>query len=122
MGRFPIASRLRSDRLTDSTGDRYGGRSFTLPGMALTYRDAGVDLDSYEEAMKRLPDLVARTHTPRMMPLPGGFAGLFKLFDGSVRYEDPVLVSGPMASARRSRSRKPPTGSARSASTSSQCA
>ena len=62
--------------------------------MALTYRDAGVDLDRYDEAMRRLPDLIARTHTPRMMPLPGGFAGLFRLFDDAHRYDDPVLVSG----------------------------
>ena len=62
--------------------------------MALTYSDAGVDLDRYEEAMQRLPDLVKRTHTPRMMPLPGGFAGLYRLFGDSKRYDDPVLVSG----------------------------
>jgi phosphoribosylformylglycinamidine cyclo-ligase len=35
-----------------------------------------------------------RTHTPRVLPLDGGFAGLFRLFGDGRRYEDPVLVSG----------------------------
>ena len=59
----------------------------------LTYKSAGVDLDTYEESMARLPDLIARTRRPGVMDLPGGFAGLFRLADAG-RYEDPVLVSG----------------------------
>ena len=62
--------------------------------MAITYQDAGVDLERYEETMQRLPELAGRTHTPRMMPLPGGFAGLYRLFGDSHRYDDPVLVAG----------------------------
>ena len=62
-----------------------------------TYNDAGVDLDIYRESMARLPRLLKRTHTPRVLPLEGGFAGLFQLdFDSSLfarRYIDPVLVS-----------------------------
>lgn len=65
--------------------------------MALSYKDAGVDLDVYEESMSRLPRLMRRTHTPRVMPLEGGFAGLFRLdFAGKLfarNYKDPVLVS-----------------------------
>ena len=62
-----------------------------------TYKDAGVDLDKYREAMARLPKLVARTQTPRVMRLDAGFAGLFQL-DFANRlfarnYEDPVLVA-----------------------------
>ena len=34
-----------------------------------TYKDAGVDLDVYREAMARLPRLLARTYTPRVIPL-----------------------------------------------------
>ncbi len=60
----------------------------------VTYKSAGVDLDQYEEAMGRLPRLMHRTHTPRVMPLDGGSAGLFRLFGDGHRYEDPVLVSG----------------------------
>ncbi len=63
----------------------------------LTYRDAGVDLDVYHESMSRLPRLLARTQTPRVMPLPGGFAGLFRLdFGGGPfarNYREPVLVA-----------------------------
>ncbi|MEX2121126.1 MAG: phosphoribosylformylglycinamidine cyclo-ligase [Pirellulales bacterium] len=62
-----------------------------------TYKDAGVDLDVYRESMARLPRLLYKTHTPRVLPLEGGFAGLFQLdFDSPLfarRYVDPVLVS-----------------------------
>ena len=59
----------------------------------LSYKSAGVDLDRYAEGMARLPGLLAKTHRPGVMDLPGGFAGLFRLADAG-RYEDPVLVSG----------------------------
>jgi phosphoribosylformylglycinamidine cyclo-ligase len=62
-----------------------------------TYKDAGVDLDVYRESMSRLPQLLARTYTPRVVPLVGGFAGLFQLDFSSPlfarHYEQPVLVS-----------------------------
>lgn len=62
-----------------------------------TYKDAGVDLDVYEESMSRLPRLMRRTFSPRVLRLDGGFAGLFQL-DFANRlfardYQDPVLVS-----------------------------
>ena len=66
--------------------------------MAATYKDAGVDLDVYAESMSRLPRLMHRTFSPRVIPSDGGFAGLFRLdFDGKLfarNYVDPVLVSG----------------------------
>src|SRR6185437_11910499 len=63
----------------------------------LTYKDAGLDLKLYDQAMARLPSLMEHTNTPRVMAMPGGFAGLFRLgksrkFDRN--YNDPVLVSG----------------------------
>jgi phosphoribosylformylglycinamidine cyclo-ligase len=61
---------------------------------SVSYKDSGVDLELYDEAMRRLPALMARTKTPRVMDLPGGFAGLFRLQGDGHRYEDPVLVSG----------------------------
>lgn len=63
----------------------------------LTYQSAGVDLELYDEAMARLPRLMQRTHGPRVLPLPDGFAGLFRLRQSSQPgggYDDPVLVSG----------------------------
>lgn len=62
--------------------------------MAATYKDAGVDLEVYEQSMKRLPSLMARTQSPRVMPLAGGFAGLFQLNADGKSYDDPILVSG----------------------------
>lgn len=62
-----------------------------------TYKDAGVDLEVYRESMSRLPRLLSRTHSPRVMKLEGGFAGLFQLDFASPlfarNYVDPVLVS-----------------------------
>ena len=53
--------------------------------MAATYKDAGVDLDVYAESMSRLPRLMHRTFSPRVIPSDGGFAGLFRLdFDGKL--------------------------------------
>lgn len=59
----------------------------------LSYKDSGVDLDRYEQAMQKLPPLMKRTHSARVMELTGGFAGLFRL-NGEKPYRDPVLVSG----------------------------
>jgi phosphoribosylformylglycinamidine cyclo-ligase len=64
----------------------------------VTYKSAGVDLELYDEAMRRLPTLMQRTHTPRVIPLADAFAGLMRLNHssrpGAHSYEDPVLVSG----------------------------
>ena len=40
-----------------------------------TYKGAGVDLDVYRQSMARLPSLMHRTFSPRVMHLEGGFAG-----------------------------------------------
>ncbi|MEZ6055120.1 MAG: phosphoribosylformylglycinamidine cyclo-ligase [Planctomycetaceae bacterium] len=60
----------------------------------LSYQSAGVDLELYDEAMSRLPAMMQRTHSPRVMPLVGGFAGLFQLNGAGKSYTNPVLVSG----------------------------
>ena len=63
-----------------------------------TYKDAGVDLEVYAESMARLPRLMQRTYSPRVMRLDGGFAGLFQIdFNNGLfarSYKNPVLVSG----------------------------
>lgn len=65
---------------------------------SITYKDSGVDLELYEQAMQRLPRLMHRTFSPRVVRNDGGFAGLFQLdFAGPLfarRYDQPVLVSG----------------------------
>ena len=62
-----------------------------------TYKDAGVDLEVYRQSMARLPPLLHRTFSPRVIPLDGGFAGLFQLdFANQLfarKYENPVLVT-----------------------------
>lgn len=62
-----------------------------------TYKDAGVDLEKYDDAMARLPRLMHRTFSPRVLRLDGGFAGLYQLdFQNRLfarSYQDPVLVS-----------------------------
>ncbi len=62
-----------------------------------TYKDAGVDLELYRNAMERLPRLMHRTFSPRVMKLDGGFAGLYQLDFASRlfarQYQDPILVA-----------------------------
>lgn len=64
-----------------------------------TYKSSGVDLEVYAESMARLPGIVKKTFSPRVLRLDGGFAGLFQLngrvgANGPVKnYVDPVLVS-----------------------------
>ncbi len=63
----------------------------------VTYQDAGVNLEVYDEAMARLPRLMHRTFSPRVKRLDGGFAGMFHLDFASKlfarNYQEPVLVS-----------------------------
>jgi phosphoribosylformylglycinamidine cyclo-ligase len=62
-----------------------------------SYKDSGVNLDIYNESMERLPRLMHRTFSPRVIQLDGGFAGLFRLdFDNPLfkrNYRQPTLVS-----------------------------
>lgn len=63
----------------------------------LTYRDAGLDLDLYEQTIAGIGPLLRRTHTPRVLDGFGGFASLFSL-DYNLRlfaknYRHPVLVT-----------------------------
>jgi phosphoribosylformylglycinamidine cyclo-ligase len=63
----------------------------------LTYRDAGLDLEKYEESLAQIRPLVRRTHTPRVLDGFGGFASLFSLDYNSrlfaKNYRRPVLVN-----------------------------
>lgn len=70
----------------------------SIQRMTTTYKDSGVDLELYEDSMKRLPKWMHRTFSPRVVRNDGGFAGLFRLdFAGPLfarNYRDPILVSG----------------------------
>jgi phosphoribosylformylglycinamidine cyclo-ligase len=63
----------------------------------MTYAHSGVDLDAKDRFTDSLESIMRRTHTPRVIRNPGGFAGLFRL-DYKQRlfarnYKDPVLVA-----------------------------
>jgi phosphoribosylformylglycinamidine cyclo-ligase len=70
----------------------------SVNAMSITYKDSGVDLELYEESMRRLPKLMHRTFSPRVVRNDGGFAGLYSLdFANSLfsrNYKEPILVSG----------------------------
>ena len=60
--------------------------------MAITYRDAGVDIDAGESTVARISPLAAATKRPGVLGGLGGFGALFALNDAG-RWNDPVLVS-----------------------------
>lgn len=62
------------------------------PLAKLTYRDAGVDIDTGAELVERIKAEVATTTRPEVLGGLGGFSGLFELQLG--RYRNPVLVCG----------------------------
>jgi len=58
---------------------------------SLSYRDAGVDIDVGEEAVRRIKTMVRSTFTPGVLTDIGRFGGFFEL--DAVAYRRPVLVS-----------------------------
>nr|WP_092069465.1 phosphoribosylformylglycinamidine cyclo-ligase [Dendrosporobacter quercicolus]NSL47483.1 phosphoribosylformylglycinamidine cyclo-ligase [Dendrosporobacter quercicolus DSM 1736]SDL91383.1 phosphoribosylformylglycinamidine cyclo-ligase [Dendrosporobacter quercicolus] len=59
---------------------------------ALTYREAGVDIDAGNRAVDLMKKHVRATYRPEVLGDIGGFGGLFALNAG--QYSQPVLVSG----------------------------
>jgi len=59
---------------------------------SLSYRDAGVNIDSGNLLVERIKPITARTHRPEMLGGLGGFGALFEI--PLARYKNPVLVSG----------------------------
>ena len=60
-------------------------------GPAITYRDAGVDIDAGDELVERIKPLVRRAQRREVLAGIGGFGALVELPSG---YRHPVLVSG----------------------------
>jgi phosphoribosylformylglycinamidine cyclo-ligase len=58
--------------------------------MAITYKDAGVDIDAGDVFVEKIKPFVKSTFRPEVMTQIGGFGGLFAL----KKYKDPVLVAG----------------------------
>jgi phosphoribosylformylglycinamidine cyclo-ligase len=59
--------------------------------MALTYKDAGVDINAGDALVERIKPAVKDTHRSEVLANIGGFAGLCAMPTG---YKEPVLVSG----------------------------
>ncbi|MCZ6559866.1 MAG: phosphoribosylformylglycinamidine cyclo-ligase [Gammaproteobacteria bacterium] len=59
---------------------------------ALSYQDAGVDIDAGNRLVELIKPAVTKTRRPEVMAGLGGFGGLFRL--PVDRYRKPVLVSG----------------------------
>ena len=60
-------------------------------GPAITYRDAGVDIDAGDELVERIKPLVRRAQRREVLAGIGGFGALIELPPG---YRRPVLVAG----------------------------
>ena len=60
--------------------------------MAISYKDAGVDIDAGNLAVEKMKGFVQSTYRPEVLTDLGSFAGLFQL-DIS-KYKEPVLLSG----------------------------
>ena len=60
---------------------------------ALTYADAGVDIDKGDEFVQAIKEDVGATRVPGVLDSIGGFGALFALNEAG-RWDDPVLVSG----------------------------
>ncbi|RMG45641.1 MAG: phosphoribosylformylglycinamidine cyclo-ligase [Acidobacteria bacterium] len=58
---------------------------------AITYRDAGVDIDAAERAMERIRQLARRTFTDRVLTDIGSFGALFRADFAEMR--EPILVA-----------------------------
>jgi len=61
------------------------------PPAALTYRDAGVDIDAGDQLVENIKPFARRTLREGVLAGIGGFGALFEI---SKKYREPVLVSG----------------------------
>jgi phosphoribosylformylglycinamidine cyclo-ligase len=63
----------------------------------ITYEQSGVSIDANDQMVERIWSSVQSTFGPRVIDLPGGFAGLFRLdYDEKIfkkNYRNPVLVA-----------------------------
>jgi phosphoribosylformylglycinamidine cyclo-ligase len=60
--------------------------------MAITYKDAGVDIDAGNMAVEKMKSYVKKTFRPEVLTDLGSFAGLFAL--DTKKYKEPVLIAG----------------------------
>ena len=58
---------------------------------AMTYKNAGVDIEKADEFVERIKPLIQKTIRPEVLGKVGGFSGLFQ--PSVKRIKEPVLVS-----------------------------
>ncbi len=63
----------------------------TTPNTALSYKDAGVDIDAGDALVERIKPLARKTMREGVLAGIGGFGALFEV---PKKYKEPVLVSG----------------------------
>lgn len=56
----------------------------------VTYRDAGVNIEAADAALRKVRDAVASTYRPEVLGHIGGYGGLFRIPSG---YTNPILVA-----------------------------
>jgi len=61
-----------------------------MSGSGITYKDAGVNIDNANAAVKRIRGLARATYTPGVLSDIGSFGGMFACDFGM---KEPVLVS-----------------------------
>lgn len=62
-----------------------------MPDKTITYKDAGVHIDTANVLIGKIKTLVKRTHRSEVLSSIGHYAGLFEL--GRKKYKNPVLVA-----------------------------
>src|ERR1700756_1278087 len=75
-----------------SAPDKDGPHGTNVPGVHLTYRDAGVDIDAGEALVEAIKPLARATQRTGVV---GGIGGFGALFDPrAAGFHDPILVAG----------------------------
>ncbi len=75
---FPVISRANSECQTRNRfckTEPYSKITEPLRTMSTTYKDSGVNLELYEESMRRLPKWMHRTFSPRVVATKGALLG-----------------------------------------------
>ncbi len=91
----PARTPTRRTHKGDKPATPLGARA--RPQRGLTYADSGVSIDAGDAFAASISTLLRKTHGPRVIDNPGGFAGMLrldyneKLFQRN--YKDPVLVA-----------------------------
>lgn len=82
---------MSDDSTSSASSSASDSSSDSSSGSALSYKDAGVNIDAGNALVERIKGVTARTTRPEVMGGLGGFGALCEIPEG---YRQPVLVSG----------------------------